>query len=228
MLAGKDAVDKLKSSTVAIFGIGGVGGDVAEALARSGVGNFVLVDNDTVSVTNLNRQIIALHSSIGKYKTEVMADRIRDINPNAQIEIKNTFFLPENSEQFDFNLYDYVADCIDTVTAKLELIMRCREAGTPIISAMGAGGKLDPSRFEVEDISKTSVCPLCKVMRRELKARGINHLKVVYSKEPPAKPQGINSTLQSGSRHIPGSSAFCPSAAGLVMASEIVKDLTGI
>ena len=221
MLIGSEALSKLRSSRVAVFGVGGVGGYVVEALARSGVGSFLLVDNDVVSVTNLNRQIIALESTIGKSKVEVMASRIHDINPDASVEIRECFFLPETADSFDFSSFDYVADCVDTVTAKVEIIMRAKKAGCKVISAMGAGGKLNPAMFEVADISKTSVCPLAKVMRRELKNRGIRDVKVVYSKEEPVK-----SSMQSGSRHIPGSSAFSPSVAGLIMASEIVKDLS--
>ncbi len=221
MLIGSDALTKLRSSRVAIFGVGGVGGYVAEALARSGVGSFLLVDNDVVSVTNINRQIIALESTVGKSKVEVMASRIHDINPSASVEIRECFFLPETADSFDFSTFDYVADCVDTVTAKVEIIKRAKEAGCKVISAMGAGGKLNPVMFEVADISKTSVCPLAKVMRRELKSRGIKDVKVVYSKEEPVK-----SSVQAGSRHIPGSCAFSPSVAGLIMASEIVKDLS--
>ena len=187
LLIGNEQVSRLHNSKVAVFGVGGVGGYVAEALARSGVGSFVLVDNDVVSVTNLNRQIIALHSTIGKYKVDVMADRILDINPDADIEVKKCFFLPETSDEFDFNSYDYVADCVDTVAAKVEIISCAKNAGIPVISSMGAGGKLNPEMFEVADISKTSVCPLAKAMRRELRIRGIKGVKVVYSKEEPIK-----------------------------------------
>lgn len=227
LLIGSDQVSRLHNSKVAVFGVGGVGGYVAEALARSGVGSFVLVDNDVVSVTNLNRQIIALHSTIGKYKVDVMADRIRDINPNADIEVKKCFFLPETSDEFDFNSYDYVADCVDTVAAKVEIISCAKNAGIPVISSMGAGGKLNPEMFEVADISKTSVCPLAKAMRRELRIRGIKGVKVVYSKEEPIK-NIVGGKADDAGRHVPGSSAFTPSVAGLIMASQIIKDLSGI
>ena len=225
LLLGSEAIDKLKASKVAVFGIGGVGGYVAEALARSGVGSFVLVDNDTVSVTNLNRQIIALHSTVGMNKVDVMADRIRDINPDAKVEVKKCFFLPETAGEFDFASYDYVADCVDTVAAKVEIISRAKAAGIPVISSMGAGGKLHPEMFEVADISKTTVCPLAKAMRRELRNRGINNVKVVFSKEEPIKNIVGGQTDPETGRHVPGSSAFTPSVAGLIMASEIVKDL---
>ena len=227
LLLGEQAIDRLKASTVAIFGVGGVGGYVTEALARSGVGSFVLVDNDVVSITNLNRQIIALHSTVGKSKVEVMAERIRDINPDAKVTVKQCFFLPETADEFDFSSYDYVADCVDTVAAKTEIISRAKEAGVPVISSMGAGGKLHPEMFEVADISKTTVCPLAKVMRRELKKRGINNVKVVFSKEEPIKNLVGGQADPETGRHVPGSSAFTPSVAGLIMASEIVKDLSG-
>ena len=226
LLIGSDAIDVLSSKRVAIFGIGGVGGYVCEALARCGVGHFELIDNDVVSITNINRQIIATHSSVGKYKTEVMRDRILDINPDADIAVRNCFFLPENADTFQFEEYDYVVDCVDTVSAKLAIIMRCKELNIPVISAMGAGNKLDPSRFRVADIYKTSVCPLAKVMRHELKKRGVKKLKVVFSDEFPVEPKGtIDEELNPGKRSIPGSIAFAPSAAGLVLASEVVKDL---
>ena len=227
LLLGEQAIDRLKASTVAVFGIGGVGGYVTEALARSGVGSFVLVDNDVVSITNLNRQIIALHSTVGKSKVEIMAERIRDINPDAKVTVKQCFFLPETADEFDFSSYDYVADCVDTVAAKTEIISRAKEAGVPVISSMGAGGKLHPEMFEVADISKTTVCPLAKVMRRELKKRGINNVKVVFSKEEPIKNLVGGQADPETGRHVPGSSAFTPSVAGLIMASEIVKDLSG-
>ena len=227
LLLGEQAIDRLKASTVAIFGIGGVGGYVTEALARSGVGSFILVDNDVVSITNLNRQIIALHSTVGKSKVEVMAERIRDINPDAKVTVKQCFFLPETADEFDFSSYDYVADCVDTVAAKTEIISRAKEAGVPVISSMGAGGKLHPEMFEVADISKTTVCPLAKVMRRELKKCGINNVKVVFSKEEPIKNLVGGQADPETGRHVPGSSAFTPSVAGLIMASEIVKDLSG-
>ena len=219
LLLGEEGVKRLKQAKVAVFGVGGVGGYVVEALARSGVGRFVLVDSDTVNVTNINRQIIATHDTIGRYKTEVMKERILSINPEAEIEIRNCFFLPENREEFDFTQYSYVVDAVDTVTAKIELVMQAKEAGVPVISSMGAGNKLDASAFEVADIYKTSVCPLAKVMRRELKKRNVKHLKVVYSKEEPIKHEA---------GRLPGSIAFVPSVAGLIIAGEVVKDLAGI
>ena len=219
LLLGADAMEKLRGSRVVIFGVGGVGGYVAEALARSGVGAFELVDRDVVSVTNLNRQIIATWKTIGRDKTEVMAERIADINPEAQVTLRKCFFLPET---------DYVVDAVDTVTAKIEIILRAQQAGVPVISSMGAGNKLDPSKFEVADIYKTSVDPLARVMRRELKKRGVRKLKVVYSKEEPMKPLGrIEADPEAGRKDVPGSSAFTPSAAGLLIASEVVKDLIG-
>lgn len=226
LLLGQEAMEKLRRSRVAVFGIGGVGGHVVEALARSGVGAFDLIDNDTVSITNINRQIIATLDSVGKYKTEVMKERILSINPEAEIEIHNCFFLPETQEMFDFSNYDYVVDAVDTVTAKIALVMACEEAKVPIISSMGAGNKLNPAAFEVADIYKTSVCPLAKVMRRELKKRNIKKLKVVYSKEIPLTPGA--SEEETTKRALPGSIAFTPSVAGLILASEVIKDLTGV
>ena len=229
MLVGEDAVDKLKNKKVAIFGIGGVGGYVCEALVRCGIGAFVLVDSDDVAKSNLNRQIIATHKSIGRPKVEVMKERMLDINPDVQVETRCCFYLPENADEFDFSTYDYVVDCVDTVTAKLEIIMRAKECEVPVISAMGAGNKLDPSRFKVADIYNTKVCPLCRVMRRELKKRNIDKLKVVYSDEEPLTPIAeLNSEPAdpaSKRRSTPGSSAFTPSACGLVIASEVFKDL---
>ena len=191
-LLGEEGVEKLKKSRVAIFGIGGVGGYVAEALARSGVGALDLIDKDVVSVSNINRQIIALHSTVGRKKTEVMAERIKDINPEIQVTVHDVFYLPETASEFDFSKYDYVVDAIDTVSGKLALVEQAYQAKTPIISSMGAGNKLDPTAFEVADISKTSVCPLARVMRRELKKRGIEHLKVVYSKEEPKSSECVD------------------------------------
>ena len=229
LLLGAEAMERLRNSRVVIFGVGGVGGYVTEALARSGVGAFELVDRDVVSVTNLNRQIIATWKTIGRDKTEVMAERIADINPQAQVTLHKCFFLPETADQFDFSTYDYVVDAVDTVTAKIEIILRAQQAGIPVISSMGAGNKLDPSKFEVADIYKTSVDPLARVMRRELKKRGVRGLKVVYSKEEPMKPLGrIEADPEAGRKDVPGSSAFTPSAAGLLIASEVVKDLIGI
>ena len=240
LLLGKDNMDRLAEAKVAIFGIGGVGGYVAEALARSGVGSFVLVDDDKVCLTNLNRQIIATRKTVGKYKAEVMRDRILEINPDAEVEVRKCFYLPENADEFDFNEYSYVVDAVDTVTAKLEIIMRAKECGVPVISSMGAGNKLDPTKFQVADIYKTSMCPLAKVMRRELKRRGVKKLKVVYSTEKPTRPLDdmsvscrTNCICPPGAAHkcterrdIPGSVAFVPSVVGLIIAGEVVKDLT--
>ena len=240
LLLGKEAMNKLENSRVAVFGIGGVGGYVCEALARSGVYSFDLIDDDKVCLTNLNRQIIATRKTVGQYKTEVMRDRILEINPKAEVRIHNCFYLPENSADFDFNEYDYVVDAVDTVTAKIELIMRAKESGTPIISSMGAGNKLDASAFRVADIYKTKVCPLAKVMRRELKKRGVKKLKVVYSEEKPIRPVEdmaiscrAHCICPPGAKHkcterrdIPGSVAFVPSVVGLIIAGEVVKDLT--
>lgn len=224
LLLGEKAMKKLAHSRVAVFGIGGVGGYVCEALVRSGVGAFDLIDKDTVCLSNLNRQIIALHSTIGKYKTEVMKDRMLDINPDVQVQIHNCFFLPENADQFPFEEYDYIVDAVDTVTAKLALAEKAKAANVPIISSMGAGNKLDGSMFQVADIYKTNVCPLAKVMRRELKKRGIRKLKVVYSEELPIKP-GKCGEEEENRRSTPGSAAFVPSVAGLILAGEVVKDL---
>lgn len=223
LLLGKEAMDTLRQSHVAIFGIGGVGGYVCEALARSGIGHFDLIDNDTVALSNINRQIIALDSTIGRQKTEVMKERILQINPNAIVDIHNCFYLPETRDQFDFTRYDYVADAVDTVTAKIDIIMACHENHVSVISAMGAGNKLNPAQMEVSDIYKTSMCPLAKVMRRELKKRGIKKLKVVYSKEKPIKP--FETGERKGNAPVPGSISFVPSVSGIIMASEIVKDL---
>ena len=229
MLLGREAMDKLSRSRVAVFGIGGVGGYVCEALSRSGVGAFDLVDSDRVSLTNLNRQIIATRRTIGQYKVDVMRERILDINPEAQIWVYRSFFLPENADSFPFGEYDYVVDAVDTVTAKLELIMRAREYGVPVISSMGAGNKLDAGAFQAADIYETKVCPLAKVMRRELKKRGVDHLKVVYSEETPLCPADSQETgseeVGASSRRIPGSVAFVPSVAGLILAGEVVQDL---
>lgn len=230
ILLGSEAMEKLRRSRVAVFGIGGVGGHAAEALARSGVGALDLVDHDKVSITNINRQMVALHSTIGELKVEVMKRRILDINPKAIVTPHACFYLPETADQFDFRKYDYVVDCIDTVTGKLQLIEAARAAGTPVISSMGAGNKLDPTGFMVADISKTSVCPLAKVMRRELKKRNIAGVKVVYSKEEPVTPKVLTVEQEEVSRQnsrkvLPGSCAFVPSVVGLILASEVVKDL---
>lgn len=224
LLLGKDALVRLSHSRVAIFGIGGVGGYVTEALARSGVGALDLIDNDTVSLTNINRQIIALTSTIGKQKTEVMKERVLDINPAIEVTVYNRFFLPETADQFDFSQYSYIVDAVDTVTAKIELILRAGEAGVPIISCMGAGNKLEPSMFEITDIYKTSVCPLAKVMRRELKKRGVKKCKVLYSKETPVTPIGETGE-ELNRRSIPGSVAYVPSVAGLMIAGEVIRDI---
>lgn len=224
LILGEEKIESLHNKTVAIFGIGGVGGYVCEALARSGIGRFILVDNDEINETNINRQIIALHSTIGKSKVDVMKERIIDINPDAVVEISKTFYLPEKSDEFKFDKYDYVVDAIDTVTAKLDLIVKCNKLNVPIISSMGTGNKLDPSKLIITDITKTKIDPLAKVMRKELKNRNIKHLKVVYSEEIPIKPLKDISE-GAGRRSIPGSSAFVPPSAGLLIASEVVKDL---
>lgn len=223
-LLGTAAMERLAKARVAVFGVGGVGGYVVEALCRSGIGSFDLIDSDRVSLSNLNRQIIALHSTIGQYKTDVMKDRILDINPEACVSIYRCFYLPETEAQFDFSAYDYVVDAVDTVAAKISLVLRAKAAGTPIISCMGAGNKLDPSRFQIADLSKTSVCPLAKVMRTELRKRGVKHVKVLFSTERPIKP--LPSREESQRRAVPGSVAFAPSVAGLMIAAEVVRDLT--
>ena len=228
LLLGKENMDKLKNVRVAVFGVGGVGGYVCEALARTGIGAFDLIDSDTVSLTNINRQIIATTSTVGKYKVDVMKERMLDINPDVDVRIHKCFFLPENADEFPFNEYDYVVDAVDTVTAKIELVMKCQKEGIPIISSMGAGNKLEASAFKVADIYKTSMCPLAKVMRRELKARGVKKLKVVYSEEKALTPVGLEDEQEKkGSHPAPGSLAFVPSVAGLIIAGEVVKDLTG-
>ena len=242
LLLGADAMKKLAAARVAVFGIGGVGGYTVEALARSGVGAIDLVDDDKVCLTNLNRQIIATRSTVGQYKVDVAEARIRDINPDCVVRKHRTFYTPETAGQFDFSEYDYVVDAIDTVTGKIALVMQAQEAGVPIISCMGAGNKLDPTAFEVADIYKTSVCPLARVMRQELKKRGVKSLKVVYSKEPALTP--IEDTANSCRTHcicppgvartctqrrqVPGSTAFVPAVAGLILAGEVVKDLAGV
>lgn len=239
LLLGDEAMNKLAASRVAVFGVGGVGGYVCEALIRSGVGAIDLIDDDKVCLTNLNRQIIATRKTIGQYKTQVMKERILDINPDAKVEVHNCFFLPETADDFEFEKYDYVVDAVDTVTAKIALVMKCKEKNVPIISSMGAGNKLDASAFRVADIYKTKVCPLAKVMRRELKKRGVKKLKVVYSEEMPIKPlEDMSSSCKTNCicppsaqhkctqrRAIPGSVAFVPSVAGLIIAGEVVKDL---
>ncbi|WP_313133631.1 tRNA threonylcarbamoyladenosine dehydratase [Anaerocolumna sp.] len=242
LLFGNEAMEKLSKSRVAVFGIGGVGGFTVEALARSGVGIFDLFDDDKVCLTNVNRQIIATRKTIGKYKVEVMKERILEINPKAVVNTHQTFYTPEVADQFDLSEYTYVVDAIDTVTAKIELVMRADKCNVPIISCMGAGNKLDPTMFEVTDIYKTSVCPLAKVMRKELRVRGIKKLKVVYSKELPKKPiEDMSISCRdhcicppgaerkcTDRRAIPGSTAFVPSVAGLIIAGEVIKDITGV
>ena len=238
LLLGESAMQELANKRVAVFGIGGVGGYACEALVRSGIGAFDLIDDDKVCLTNLNRQIIATRKTVGKYKTEVMKERMLEINPNVDVRIHNCFFLPENADEFPFD--EYIIDAVDTVTAKISIIMKANELGIPVISSMGAGNKLNPAEFEVADIYKTSVCPLAKVMRRELKKRNVKHLKVVYSKEKPVRPiedMGIscrtNCICPPGAAHkcterrdIPGSTAFVPSVVGLIIASEVIKDIT--
>ena len=229
LLLGEDKVSLLKNKSVAVFGVGGVGGYVVEGLARTGVGSLDLIDNDTVSLTNINRQIIALHSTIGKDKVEVMRDRVLDINPNCKVNIHKTFYLPETAGEFDFREYDYIVDAIDTVAGKLMLIEEAKRCGTPIICSLGAGNHLDPLSFKVSDISKTSMCPLAKVMRHELKKRNIKDVKVVYSTEEPIRAQNgarILSGEASVKRSIPGSIAYVPSVVGLIICSEVIKDLT--
>lgn len=242
LLFGKEAMDKLSGSRVAVFGIGGVGGYTVEALARSGIGTFDLFDDDKVCLTNINRQIIATRKTVGKYKAEVMMERILEINPKAVVNVHRTFYTPEVADRYDFSEYSYIVDAIDTVTGKIELVVRANKCGVPIISCMGAGNKLDPTKFEVADIYKTSVCPLAKVMRKELRVRGIEKLKVVYSKEIPVKPlEDMSISCRShcicppdvqrkctDKRQIPGSNAFVPSVAGLIIAGEVIKDITGV
>ena len=219
-LVGDGAMEKLNNSRVAVFGVGGVGGYVVEALVRSGIGEIDVFDKDTVSVSNINRQIIATNDTVGKPKVDVIAERIKAINPECIVHAHEVFYLPENADDYDFSEYDYIVDAIDTVTAKLEIIVRANEKGIPVISSMGTGNKLDPTRLEVADISKTEVCPLARVMRRELRVRGINHLKVVYSKEEP-----IKSGIEENGKSVPGSVAFVPSVAGLIAAGEAIKHI---
>ena len=226
MLLGADALERLSRARVAVFGLGGVGGYTVEALARSGIGRLDLIDNDTVSLSNLNRQLLATHSTLGMPKVEAARQRILDINPHAVVETYPVFYTPETARQFDFTQYDYIVDAIDTVTGKLALVLQAHEAGTPIISCMGTGNKLDGSAFEVADISKTSMCPLARIMRKELGKRGIRHLKVVYSKEEALTPTGWEAEAAAiGKRQIPGSVAFVPGAAGLILAGEVIKDI---
>lgn len=220
LLFGSEGMEKLKNARVALFGVGGVGGYVAEVLARSGVGTIDLIDNDTVSTSNINRQIIALCETVGMYKTQAMKQRIMSINPKAVVNTHEMFFMPDT--EMDFSVYDYVIDAIDTVTAKTEIIVRAKKCGVRVISSMGTGNKLDPTQFEICDIYKTSVCPLARVMRKILKERGIDSLKVLYSKELPTKPR---ISIEENGRHLPGSTAFAPSAAGIIIASEVIRDL---
>ena len=228
-LLGSDAMEKLRCARVAVFGLGGVGGYTVEALARGGIGQLDLIDNDTISRSNINRQILATHSTLGLPKTEAARRRVLDINPDAIVRTYDVFFTPETADQFDFTQYDYIVDAIDTVTGKLRLVEQATAAGTPIICCMGTGNKLDPSRFEVTDISKTSMCPLARIMRKELSKRGIRHLKVVYSQEEALSPTGWEEEAAAiGKRQIPGSVSFVPGAAGLILASEVIKDLAGI
>ncbi len=224
LLFGEEAMQKLYNSKVMVFGVGGVGGYAVEALARSGVGEIHICDNDEVSLTNINRQILATHKTLGKLKVDVCQERIHDINPNCIVKKFNLFYLPETEQMFDFSYYDYIVDAIDTVSGKIALAVNAKKAKTPIISCMGAGNKVNPQMFEVADIYSTSVCPLAKVMRRELKKRGIDSLKVVYSKEEALKPIG-ETEEESEKRQIPGSTAFTPSVAGLILAGEVIKDL---
>ena len=226
-LIGPDNIRKLRRCRVAVFGLGGVGGHAAEALARSGIGALDLIDNDRVTESNLNRQLFALRSTIGRYKTDAAAERIRDIDPGCVVRTYSVFFLPETSDMFDFTQYDYILDAVDTVKAKMELILKARDAGTPIISAMGAGNKLDPTAFRVADIYSTSVCPLARVIRQECRKAGIRSLKVVYSTEPPLPPHpsAVPPQTDTNKRSVPGSVAFVPSAAGLIMAGEVIRDL---
>ena len=242
LLLGAEAMEKLHHARVAVFGIGGVGGYTVEALARSGVGALDLIDDDRVCLTNLNRQIIATRSTVGQYKVDVAEQRIHDIDPNIKVTTHRCFFGPETQDDFDFTQYDYVVDAIDTVTGKLALVMKCKEAGTPIICSMGAGNKMDPTRFEVTDIYKTSVCPLAKVMRNELRKRKIRRLKVVYSKELPTMPAETEelsckthcicppgtARKCTARRQVPGSTSFVPPVVGLIIAGEVIKDLTGV
>lgn len=232
LLMGEDAIKRLRASHVAVFGLGGVGGYAVEALARSGVGTLTLVDNDRVSVSNLNRQLLALRSTVGMYKTDAAALRIRDIDPGIETHCHTLFFTPETSGQFDFSSFDYVIDAIDTVTGKLELVSRCFEAGTPVVSCMGAGNKLDPTAFEVSDIFETSFDPLARIMRKELRRRGISSLRVIWSREPALRPDpellAAANAENPGRRDVPGSCAFVPGAAGLIAAGEAIRHIAGI
>lgn len=230
LIFGRSAMERLSKARVAVFGVGGVGGYAVEALVRSGVGELDLIDNDRVSLSNINRQIIALDSTVGMYKTDAARERIRDINPQCRVNVHNMFFMPETSAELDFSLYDYVIDAIDTITGKIKIIMKAEEAGVPVISSMGAGNKTDPTAFEVADIYSTSVCPLARVMRQQLRKRGVKRLKTVYSRElPVTMPDDvvISEELPPGRRSVPGSNAFVPSVAGLIIAGEVIKDIAG-
>lgn len=233
MLLGEDAIDRLNRSRVAVFGLGGVGGYAVEALARSGIGKLDLIDSDRISASNINRQILALHSTVGMYKVEAAKARVLDIHPGCEVRTYPVFYGPDTAQQFDFSQYDYIVDAIDTITAKLELIARAKAAGTPIISSMGTGNKLDPTRFQITDLAKTSMCPLARVMRKECHKRGIDHVKVLYSQEDALTPLDENGNPVPGPegstrRSTPGSIAFVPSAAGLIIAGEVIRDLTDI
>ena len=227
LLLGRDAMEKLKKARIAVFGLGGVGGYVVEALARSGIGALDLIDHDTISLTNINRQLLATHSTVGQSKAQAAANRVLDIDPTISVTVHETFYLPETAGQFDFSRYDYVVDAIDTVTGKLMLALAAQEAGTPIISSMGTGNKLDPTAFRVADISQTKGCPLARLMRKDCRKRGIEKLKVVYSEEEPipSRSEECTEELPEGRRALPGSVAFVPSVAGLILASEVIKDL---
>jgi tRNA A37 threonylcarbamoyladenosine dehydratase len=233
LLLGTDGVDRLRSAHVALFGLGGVGGYAAEALARAGIGHIDLIDNDTVSLTNLNRQLLALHSTVGQYKVDAAAARIKDIDPTIEVRTFKTFYLPETADQFDFSRYDYVLDAIDTVTGKLALMQQAQDAGVPVISCMGTGNKLDPTGFKVADISKTSGCALSRVIRKECAKRGIKGVKVVYSEELPLEVENdaeeMAQSREAGSsrRSLPGSTPFVPGVAGLIMAGQVIRDLAG-
>ncbi len=226
LLLGPENMVKLKNAKVAVFGLGGVGGYVVEALARSGVGALELIDHDTISVTNINRQIFATHSTVGRYKAEVARERVLDINPDICVTARRTFFSPDTAAEFDFTRYDYVVDAIDTVTGKLALVTAAQSAGVPILSSMGTGNKLDPTKFQIADITKTSVCPLARIMRKECAKRGIRHLKVLFSTEDPVVPlENTTEELPESRRALPGSVAYVPSTAGLIIAGEVIKDL---
>jgi tRNA A37 threonylcarbamoyladenosine dehydratase len=228
LLIGKDALERLKSFKVAVFGLGGVGGNAVEALARSGIGELDIVDNDKICESNINRQLFATHKTIGEYKVDAARARIQEINPNCVVTIHNTFYSPETSNNFDFSLYDYVIDAIDSVSGKIELVVQAKKTNTPIISAMGAGNKMDATSFVVTDISKTSVCPLARVMRKELKDRNIVNLKVVYSTEKPLSPKFSDENMQNKRKQTPGSSSFVPPIVGLIIAGEVIKDLINL